>query len=140
MKIVIVGSISFIEKMRQSAKLLESAGHKVVLPPSATLNQTKDYWEGVKTKKPEEFVKIGRERNIKYFKEIKSADAVLVMNLAKNGIEGYVGPNTLMELAIAFEHNKKIFLYTAPAKDFFAAEELSYLGPVVINSDVKKIK
>jgi hypothetical protein len=139
-KIVIVGSISFIEKMRESAKQLESAGHNVVLPPSATLNQTKEYWEAMKNKKPEEFVKIGRKRNRKYFKEIKSADAVLVMNLAKNGIAGYVGANTLMELAVAFEHNKKIFLYTAPSKDLFAAEELSYLDPIVINADVKKIK
>ncbi len=140
MKIVIVGSISFIEKMRESAKLLESAGHKVILPPSAMLNQTKEYWEEVKSKKPEEFIKVGRERNMKYFGEIKSADAVLVMNLPKNGIDGYIGANTLMELAIAFEHNKKIFLYSAPSGDFFAAEELSYMKPVVINADVKKIK
>ncbi len=140
MKIVVVGSISFIEKMRVAAKQLESAGHKVTLPPSATLNQTKDYWDEVKSKKPEEFIKVGRERNKKYFKEIKSADAILVMNLTKKGIDGYIGANTLMELGVAFEHNKKIFLYNAPSKDFFAAEELSYMDAVVIGADVKKIK
>ncbi len=140
MKIVIVGSISFIDKMREAAKQLESAGHKVTLPPSATLNQTKDYWQEMKEKKPEEFIRVGKDRNKKYFGEIKSADAILVMNLTKKGIGGYIGANTLMELGVAFEHGKKIYLYTAPSNDFFAAEELSYMDVVVINSDVKKIK
>ncbi len=140
MKIVIIGSISFIGKMREAAKQIASSGHTVTIPPSAILNQTKEYWSDVKSSKPEQFVKVGRERNMKYFKEIKSADAVLVMNLPKNGIDGYIGANTLMELAVAFEHSKKIFLYNPPSRDFFGAEELSYMSPVIINSDLKKIK
>lgn len=34
--------------------------------------------------------------------KIRRADAVLIANFPKHGVEGYVGPNTLMEAAFAY--------------------------------------
>jgi hypothetical protein len=140
MKIAIVGSISFIKEMRNVRDQLVKMDHEVSIPPSAELNQTKEYWGEIKTKDLEEFVKVGRERNLKYFEKIKSSDAILVMNFDKNGIKNYIGANTFMEMTVAFENNKKIFLLNNLPKKFFGEEEISYMNPVAINSDLTKIK
>jgi uncharacterized membrane protein YagU involved in acid resistance len=139
MKIVVVGSISFIKQMREARAELVKLGHEVILPPSAELNETKEYWAGVKKRDIQEFFRIGRERNLKHFDFIKNADAILVINPPKNGVNGYIGINTIMEMAVAFEHNKKIFVFNDPSENAFASEELEYMEPVIINSDLRKI-
>jgi DNA-binding LacI/PurR family transcriptional regulator len=140
MKIVIVGSISFIEQMRAARSELVKMGREVILPPSAELDQTKEYWSEVKKKNIDEFLRVGRERNLKHFNFIKNADAILVVNFPKHGINGYIGANTLMEIAVAFEHGKRIFILNDPSENTFASEELEYMEPVIINSDLTKIK
>ena len=44
------------------------------------------------------------------FDLVAAADAVLVLNHPKNGVEGYIGTSVLMELAISHYLRKHIFL------------------------------
>ena len=40
----------------------------------------------------------------------KKADALLVVNLKRHGIDNYIGGNTLFEMAAGYFSEKKIFL------------------------------
>ncbi len=45
-----------------------------------------------------------------HFDEIVKTDAILVLNLSKKGIDGYIGGNVLMEMGLAFHLKKPIFM------------------------------
>jgi len=81
---------------------------------------------------------------IKRHKElIENSDAILVLNLTKNKIEGYIGGNTLMEMGFAHIYNKKIFLFNEiPLKSerMHYIDEILDMKPVIINCDLDKIK
>ena len=104
MVIVLCGSMKFKEKIIDISKKLESLGHIAKLPI--------EWIEG----KPKEIASRA------HFNRIVSpqTDAILVVNDNKNGIENYIGPNSLAEIAFAFFYNKKIFLLNSiyePYKD-----------------------
>jgi hypothetical protein len=75
-----------------------------------------------------------------HFKKILEADAILVINLEKNGIEGYIGGNTLMELALAFHYKKPIFILNDISEKLSIAEEIYALQSKFIKGDLKNIK
>lgn len=75
-----------------------------------------------------------------HFKKVAKADAILVLNLEKNGIKAYIGGNVLMEMALAFHLNKPIFLYNTVPTDTFFTEEIRGMNPDIINRDLKKIQ
>ena len=51
------------------------------------------------------------------FNQVVDSDAVLVCNYTKNNIKGYyLGTSVLMELAVAYYHNKNIFFLTIMIK------------------------
>jgi hypothetical protein len=52
-----------------------------------------------------------RQFLIGYFDKIRSGDAVLIVNIKKHGIEGYVGANTLMEAACGAALGKPVFYF-----------------------------
>ena len=101
-KIIISGSMSFIDKMSDTANQLMETGYRTVLPegvdwsavPAANINERK------------------KELSIGYFNEIAMEDtyAVLVVNEMKRGIANYIGASTFAEIAIAFYFGKKIYL------------------------------
>ena len=74
-----------------------------------------------------------------HFAKIAWADAILVLNHAKNGKRGYVGPNTLMEIGLAFFLKKKIIFIHKVPDGLPYTEELSAMEPLIINSDLTKI-
>lgn len=76
----------------------------------------------------------------KHFEKIKNSDAVLIMNHEKKGIKGYFGPNTLMELSVAFFLNKKIFLMYPIAENHPLYEEIIAIEAEVLDGDLSKIK
>ena len=63
---------------------------------------------------------------------------MLVCNYEKNGVPGYIGVNTLMEMAVGFHLKKSIYLlYDIPHAD--AYEEIISMRPVVLAGDIQKI-
>ncbi len=45
-----------------------------------------------------------------HLEKIKNSDAVLIANFTKKAIEGYIGANTLMEMAFAYAFQKPVFV------------------------------
>ncbi len=143
MKITICGSIAFIDQMYTLKKELEQLGHEVKLPPDrvpgedGTLIDAKEYYNHKKAAQNNSWIWQNHSQRIKdHFNKVQDSEAILVVNLDKNNIIGYIGPNTLMEMGLAFHLNKKIYLLkTIPEVAY--KEELIGMKPIVINFDLK---
>lgn len=73
-----------------------------------------------------------------YYNKIKDADIVLVVNPQKNGIQGYIGGNTLIEMAFAHVLNKKLIcLYPIP--DLQYTSEIAAFQPIVLNGNLDSL-
>ncbi|MBT4277839.1 hypothetical protein HOD96_03795 [Candidatus Falkowbacteria bacterium] len=144
MKITIIGSSAFREKKVELYDELIKLGHKPVIRPH--------YIESVKDGKTEIMDRIdkGEHSQLKiendyikwYYNAIVSSDAVLVVNLDKNGQKNYIGGNTLIEIGFAYVNDKKIFMYNdLPLKEECKyLDEIEAMQPIIINQDLNKIK
>lgn len=73
-----------------------------------------------------------------YYEKIKKYDIVLVVNPEKKGVKGYIGGNTLIEMAFAHVLNKKLFcLYTLSELPYTA--EILAMKPIILNGDLSKL-
>jgi hypothetical protein len=146
MKITICGSVAFINQMAEVAKQLESLGHDVKFPPIAeplhdgTMVSTEDYYKLKKSglKNDDPFWKTHDQRIRNHFDKVEWCDAILVTNYDKNGIEGYIGPNTLMEMGLAFYLKKPIYLLNK-IPEISYLEEILGVKPIVLEGDLLKI-
>jgi len=147
MKITICGSIAFYNEMLKTKEELEKMGHEVKLPPSQLEDgngnpiSALQYYEIRKTSLGNEGWVWDRKKWAmkKHFDKVVWADAILVLNYAKNNIEGYVGANTLMEMGLALFLNKKTYLFNS-IPEISYKEEILGVKPVIINGDLSKIK
>lgn len=136
MKIFIVCSKYFYNKLENIADFLERKGHKITFPNS--------YDEPLKEEKmkrlsKEEHIKWKRTMLKKDEKNILHQEAILVLNFEKKRIPNYIGGATFLEIYKAFELNKKIFFYNPLPKCSFT-DELIAIDPIIINGDLNKIK
>lgn len=147
MKITICGSIKFIDEMNEIKEKLENLGHFVKIPPKVIQDKNgkdlnaKDYYQIRKTASQEEsdVWDMKEQAMLRHFEKIKWADAILVLNIDKKGIIGYIGANTLMEMGISQYLKKPIYLWKdIPKMDY--TEEILGSKPIVIFEDLKKIK
>jgi hypothetical protein len=123
------GSIKFSPEMKRIARILEEAGKVAVLPKSVIeLDE--------ETAVSENYDRVGRKREIDaikiHFDKIAEADAILVCNYAKNGVENYIGANTFLEMGFAHYARKKIYLI-APLPD------MRYINDELFAFDVEVI-
>lgn len=131
-KIVICGSMLFYDEMIKCQKHLKELGIESIIP--------KEENDMVSQYNHEQFIDFKRKVSNAYLKKIreKSTMGVLVYNAEKRGMPNYIGANTLVELAMAFMWNRKIFLlndiYT-PLKD-----ELQAWGCICLKGEIDKIK
>ncbi len=136
MKIFIVCSKYFYNKLENIADFLGRKGHKITFPNS--------YDEPLKEEKmkrlsKEEHIKWKRTMLKKDEKNILHQEAILVLNFEKKRIPNYIGGATFLEIYKAFELNKKIFFYNPLPKCSFT-DELIAIDPIIINGDLNKIK
>ena len=130
MKIAVCGSLTFHHEMREVEKALRSLGHTPLVPKSLDLIDTHGF------KKPETVSeRLAAEDHYdfirEHFRKIEQAEAVLVVNPPKNGIEGYIGGNTFLEMGIGFYLGKKLYvLYALPRMGYEL--ELASMRPAVI--------
>ncbi len=137
MKIVICGSMRSSKKMLKVGEALEQKGHQVVLPKftkeySKMDSEDEMHLESAKNKIEHDLIR-------DYYNEIKNSDAVLVINNDKNGIKGYVGGNSFLEMGFAHILNKKIFLFN-DIPEISYRDELEAMQPIVIRQDIDKIR
>ncbi|MCX6740229.1 MAG: hypothetical protein NTZ49_03310 [Candidatus Parcubacteria bacterium] len=145
MKITICSSIEFTPQIKEVLDQLSSLGHIVEIPKYSQkiLNGDLTLEEFMTKKRKEgdlEFRNKAEEDLIKrYYRIIDESDAILVLNLEKNGIQNYIGGNTFLEMGFAFVLNKQIFLWNDIPKMQYS-DELIAMKPTIINHDLGKIK
>jgi len=136
---MISGSMAFAKEMVEIKNTLENMGHKVGLPFETELHVEKP--EFVDDLSGNLQYCIDNDVIRKSFDFIAKADAILVVNHLRKGIEGYIGTSTLMEIAIAHYFHKKIFLLNPiPHYDTVRwAHEITIMQPTILHGDLSKI-
>lgn len=141
--ITICSSAAFYRHVNEVADELEKRGYRTIVPQNATKMRAANNYDvaSAKTwyKNPEDFHK-KRKYMDDHFKEVEKADAVLLVNDEKNGVKGYIGPNGLMEMALAYYLKKPIFILNDINKDHNVYEEVFGMGCVLLDGDLGKIK
>ncbi len=150
MKITLCGSIAFIDEMDAVRKELEAMGHAVKMPPLEIMGDdgrmmpVKEYYAirksaALATPDNADWVwKKKAEAMRNHFDKVAWSDALLVCNYDKNGVTGYIGANTLLEMGLAFHLGKPIYLWN-PIPEVAYKEEILGMWPVVINGVVVDI-
>jgi len=122
MKITICSSAFFARETYKIKQKLEEKGHEVFVYPQEievngkTIHVT-DYYKMRKDNLTGDLLKIKTTLVDKHIEKIKNSNAVLVLNLDKDGKNGYIGGNTFLEMGIAYYLNKKIFLWKKPSEN-----------------------
>ena len=137
MKIGIIGSMQYTEKILEARDELIKRGH------NAFVTNLAEAFIG-KTDGEKEVIKIQQKNNQDAIREfwslMQGADAVLVMNFDKHGIKNYIGGNTLMEIGFAHVLNQKIFLYNPIPEIPYYKSEIEAVKPTIINGDFSLIR
>lgn len=124
-------------------KKLKKLGFGVKVPKTAKIMEKNNNFdvESHKTwhKNNSDYKKKTRLMKI-HFKKIIESDAILVLNLEKNGTQGYIGGNGLMEMTIAFHYKKPIFIYNPVPEDSNIKEEIYGMNSIFINGNLELIK
>lgn len=137
MKIVICGSMQYVEQQIEARNKLVEFGH------DAHVTEFAQPMVG-KTDEEKEEMKLHQKNNLDAIKEhwnlMQGADAILVVNMDKHDIPNYIGGNTLMEIGFAHVMNQKIFLLNPIPDISFYKTEIEAVKPVILNGDLSKIK
>ncbi|MEK9134969.1 MAG: hypothetical protein AAB451_01585 [Patescibacteria group bacterium] len=136
MKIGIIGSMQFVDKMIEVRNKLKALGHNAFLTDlhKTMIGKTDGEIEKIKL-----YQKYNLDAIRVFWKAMQGADAVLVLNFDKNGIKNYIGGNTLMEIGFAHVLNQKIFLWNPIPEMPYCKTEIEAMKPVIINGDLNLI-
>ena len=139
MKITIVGSSVFAKQMVEYRDQLVKLGHEVNLHEHYVAQANGEMKDLIgRMDREHAAVKIEYDYIRYHYNEIVNSDAILVLNFDKNGVENYIGGNTLMELGFAYVNNKKIFLLNQ-IPDINYKDEIEAMQPVILNSNLNLI-
>ena len=137
MRIGIIGSMQFVEKMLETRDKLKELGHDAFITDlhKAMIGKNEDEIEEIKI-----YQKNKMDAIREFWRIMQGADAVLVLNLDKNGIKNYVGGNTFLEMGFAHILNQKIFMLNQIPEMPYCKSEIMAMNPLVLNGDLSKIK
>ena len=130
MKITICGSMQFDAEMTQAKEQLETQGYGVDKPnvvEGHAYTDNLDANAGLKSGFIDE-----------HFAKIDTSEAILVVNEEKHGTPGYIGGNTLMEIAYAYAQRLDIFLLN-PVPEISYADEIRGMHPIILDGQPEKI-
>lgn len=136
MKIGIIGSMQFTDKMLEVREQLNALGHQAFVTElhTAMIGKNAEEIEVIKLHQ-----KFHQDAIREFWHMMQGADAVIVLNFDKHGIKNYIGGNTFMEIGFAHVLNQKIFLWN-PIPEMLYTSEIEAVKPVVINGDLTLIK
>lgn len=128
--------MSASKEMVDIEKKLTALGHSVVLPEFTYDYAKMDTIDKMHTESARNKVQYDLIRG--YFDKIKEGDAIVVVNMERKGIKGYVGGNSFLEMGFAHILNKPIYLlHQIP--DMGYRDEIEAMNPILLNGDVSKI-
>ena len=140
MKIMLICSTQFYDKIPPIKDYLESKGFNVIIPNGYEEPDNYDDYDSMSEKEYYEFFK-----NMYYEsrEKINNIDAVLALNYTKTKnnqqFKNYVGASTFLELYEAFMQNKKIYLLN-DIPDNMLYEEIKGFNPTILNENLDLIK
>jgi hypothetical protein len=137
MTITVCASNRFLKEIEEVERNLVEMGFSVLVPEALILARTKK-WRVPRTSAGKVRAKIKYDLIRGHFKKVAKGDAVLILNYTKDGVENYIGPNSFLEMGIAYFLGKKIFLLN-PIPRSYLWEEVKAMQPVVLNGDLEKI-
>lgn len=136
MRIFIICSKAFYKNVESIKSDLVSLGHEIVLPncydDPGTESRIKLEGRDFHSKFKSEMIRHSEE-------VIRDVDAVLVLNFEKNGIKGYIGGATFLEIYDAFRLNKIIYFYNEIVESNLS-DELNGFNPIILHGDLNLIK
>lgn len=136
MKIFVICSKHFYNRIPEIEKVLNLNGHELIFPNS----YGNPFGEDKMREKPLDEYQAWKKGMFRESQEkVKNADAVLVLNFEKNGIKNYVGGATFLEMYDAFRKGKTIFLHN-PVPEGMLFDEITGFSPVIINGDLNLIR
>lgn len=134
MKIFIICSKAFYNKIPPIKEALEKSGHIITLPNHYDKPDSESEVRGTieHANWKSELIKQSE-------KVISDVDAVLVLNYEKNGIKNYIGGATFLEMYDAFKLEKQIYMMNDIPEGLLKDEIIGF-KPIIINKDLSKIK
>ena len=140
MKLLLICSTTFYDKIPPIKKELESMGHSLVMPNCYDNPVTN---EDNKKMSDEEYKEFFKRMYYESRDNISKVDGVLVINYSKikNGIEykNYIGASTFLEMYEAFMNNKKIYMLNG-YPDNMLYDEIKGFNPTILDGDLSLIK
>jgi len=141
--ITVCASVNFYRQVNEIQTDLEALGYKVIVPITATrMKKSGDYdvshyktWFADANDYHKKTLLVR-----KHFAEVKKGDAILIVNHEKHGVANYIGGNVLMEMALAFDLDKPIFILNDLPSESSFLEELICLQPVLLHGKLDTIK
>lgn len=140
--IVFCSSAAFYQHVNELAANLEKRGFTTVVPKTARrmaesgdydVTHYKTWYENANDyDKKAELMRA-------HFDEVAKGDAILVVNDEKHGVPGYIGPNVLMEMGLAFHLRKQIYVLHPVTTESPVYEEVHGMGSVILDGDLTKI-
>ncbi|MFA7193496.1 MAG: hypothetical protein WC087_01090 [Candidatus Paceibacterota bacterium] len=135
MKLFLICSKVFYDKIPEIKNELEDAGHVVTLPNCFDDPGTEARYRDLGFDEHSKW----KSSMIKHSESvINNQDAVLVLNFEKHGIQNYIGGATFLEMYDAFKLNKKIFLF-ANIPEGILKDEIIGFNPTLIEGDLSKV-
>lgn len=121
--------MTFAKEILVTRDRLVEAGNTVIVPHDAEI------YANDPSKLDSKWEKTEQDLIRRYFKEIEQSDAILVLNMTKNGIANFIGGNSFLEMAFAHVLNKTIYLYN-PIPDVLYRDEMMAMKPVVLSGNL----
>lgn len=136
MKIILCGSISKADEIEEVQKALMERGHEVEVPEGVKRKELRNKIKASRGEKAELKIKYNLIKG--YYDKIKMHDIVLIVNPKKNGVEGYIGGNTFLEMAFAHVLQKPLYcLYPLPQMDYLP--EMLAMQPVILHGSLNNL-
>jgi len=136
MKILIVCSTSFYDKVDDIKNKLVNKGYEVEMPNCYDNPVTND---DNKNFSDEEYIDFFKSMYYESRAKIGNIDAILVLNYdkEKNGniYKNYIGASTFLEMYEAFMQNKKIYMLNN-YPDNMLYDEIKGFNPIILNGNV----
>lgn len=133
MKLFIICSKAFYEKIPLIKEKLEKNGHTITLPNCYDCPETEAKYRGTQEHASWKAEMIKHSEQV-----IASGDAVLVLNYTKNNIDNYIGGATFLEMYDAFRLGKTIYMINDIPNGLLKDEIIGF-NPIIINGDLDKI-
>jgi len=136
MKIGVAGSMQFTEQMIEVCEKLEKLGHETFMSKFKDRYVGKTYEEKEEQKMRDKYT---NDAIREFWKPMQDADALVVVNLDKHGIENYIGGNSFLEMGFAHVLNQKIFLINPIPDVPYYGTEIIAMKPTVIHGKLELI-